>query len=64
VCSSDLFANRNELVRFYQKKVFRYKTFGCKEACLSCVYLKRGQCNGGCLAHALNSLNKLPPREA
>lgn len=58
------FKNRNEIVRFYREKVARYKTFGCREECLSCIYLKRGQCHGGCLAHALNSLNKLPPRKA
>lgn len=66
VLNSELgrFRNRNEAVRFYRQKVQRYRTFGCMDACLSCAYLKRGQCSGGCLAHAMNSLNKLPPREA
>jgi cyclic pyranopterin phosphate synthase len=58
------FVNRTEIGRFYQKKVSRYKTFGCMDKCLTCPYLRRGQCTGGCLAHAMNALNKKPPREA
>ncbi len=58
------FANRSDIGRFYQEKVSRYRTFGCMDKCLTCAYMRRGQCNGGCLAHAMNALNKKPPREA
>lgn len=58
------FQTRNDIVQFYQRVAGPYRAFGCKTECLSCKYMKRGQCNGGCLAHAMNSLNKLPPRQA
>ena len=58
----DKFENRNELAAPFRKATFPYKTFGCMAECLTCVYLKRGQCSGGCLAHAMNALNKLPPK--
>lgn len=58
------FRNRNDIVRFYKNITQPYRTLGCKVECLSCKYMKRRQCNGGCLAHAMNSLNKLPPKQA
>jgi radical SAM protein with 4Fe4S-binding SPASM domain len=58
----DKFNNRNEIVKKYEKILAPYRTLGCMPDCLKCVYLKRQICNGGCLAHAMNSLNQLPPR--
>ncbi len=40
-----------------------YKTFGCMPECRDCIYLRRGQCAGGCLAHAINSFHALPPKQ-
>ena len=48
--------------RFYDKLVKPYRVFGCMPECHRCDYLRRGQCRGGCLAHAMNSLDKLPPK--
>jgi len=58
----DSFNNRNPLVHFYREKTLPYRTFGCLPECLSCPHLRRGQCTGGCLAHAMNSLNRMPPK--
>lgn len=58
------FNNRREIVRFYERVLGPYRSLGCQPKCLQCDYKRRGQCFGGCLAHNLNSLNKLPPRYA
>ena len=60
----DNFETRNDIEHFYQIKTFSYRTFGCMPECLGCDYLRRGQCTGGCLAHSMNSLKRLPPRYA
>jgi radical SAM protein with 4Fe4S-binding SPASM domain len=56
------FATRNEAHRFYQELTMPYRSFGCLPQCSQCDYLRRGQCTGGCLAHAMNSLDRLPPK--
>ncbi|MCG7853649.1 MAG: hypothetical protein MIO92_14115, partial [Methanosarcinaceae archaeon] len=58
------FRTRREILKFYKKITMPYKQLGCMPQCVSCIYKKRQQCNGGCLAHAMNSLNKFPPRIA
>jgi radical SAM protein with 4Fe4S-binding SPASM domain len=57
------YRTRGEMERVFQEATKAYRSLGCKPECLSCKYLKRGQCSGGCLAHTLNSLEKLPPQE-
>jgi radical SAM protein with 4Fe4S-binding SPASM domain len=44
------FKNLLEIKSFYQKKFNSLRQFGHRESCLSCKYLRRGQCSGGCLA--------------
>jgi len=56
------FKNRNEIVSLYRKKAAPYKSLGCMAECLNCKHRKWGQCSGGCLAHAMNALDKTPPR--
>lgn len=46
----------------YYQRIFRpYRSIGCRPECLSCKYMQRGQCKGGCIAHAINSMNRKPP---
>lgn len=56
------FNNRNEIVSFYNDLLKPYRSLGIMAECLRCVHLKRGQCTGGCIAHTLNSLDRLPPK--
>ncbi len=58
------FKTRRDAARYYQAVVGAYRNLGCKPECMQCAFKRRGQCFGGCLAHAMNSLNKLPPRLA
>ncbi len=58
----DNFANRNDMVKFYNDLVKPYRVLGCMPECFRCDFLRRGQCSGGCLAHAINTLNRIPPR--
>jgi len=63
VSQLDYFQNRNDAVKFYIDQVKPYRTLGCMPECIKCDFLRRGQCTGGCLAHAMNSLNRLPPKQ-
>ena len=56
------FSTRSEILHYYEKITRPYRTLGCRPECLKCDYLRRGQCTGGCLAHAIRSLHRLPPR--
>jgi len=56
------FKTRKQMHRFYDALTRPYRTFGCMPECHRCDYLRRGQCKGGCLAHAMNSLDRLPPK--
>lgn len=58
------FKTRKEILSYYKKITSPYKQLGCMGECIKCIYKKRQQCTGGCLAHAMNSLNKFPPRIA
>lgn len=60
----EYFLNRNDTARFYNNHVKPYRALGCMSDCLHCDYLHLGQCSGGCLAHCMNSLNRLPPLNA
>jgi radical SAM protein with 4Fe4S-binding SPASM domain len=54
--------NRKEIEEAYEKRLAPYRSIGCMPDCLTCVYKRRQICNGGCIAHAMNSLNRMPPR--
>lgn len=58
------FKTRREMVNYYRMLITPYKNLGCRPECLRCDYKRRGQCFGGCMAHAMNALNRLPPRRA
>ena len=49
------FQDRQAMIRVFREKTLPYRSFGCMPECRQCVYLRRGQCTGGCLAHAMNS---------
>lgn len=58
------FTTHSRIVNFYNKITNPFRSIGCKPECLRCDYLRRNQCTGGCLAHAMNSLNRIPPKFA
>ena len=49
------FRDRPALVRAMRERTRAYRAFGCRPECLDCRFLRRGQCRGGCLAHAVAS---------
>jgi radical SAM protein with 4Fe4S-binding SPASM domain len=55
------FNSRNEMVSYYQKHIKPYRSIGCKPDCLRCAFFRTKQCTGGCLAHAMNALERKPP---
>jgi sulfatase maturation enzyme AslB (radical SAM superfamily) len=58
------FRNRRDAAQFYRAIVGAYRNLGCKPECMTCKFKLRGQCFGGCLAHTMNALNRIPPRHA
>ena len=48
------FSSRKEIVEYYNNTLRAFKKFGCGPACIRCAYRRRGQCKGGCLAHAIS----------
>ncbi|GAB4338341.1 MAG: hypothetical protein Kow0089_10220 [Desulfobulbaceae bacterium] len=60
----ELFRTRRQIVDYYKKLTLPYRQLGCMKQCVTCVYRIRGQCTGGCLAHAMNGLDRYPPRLA
>jgi sulfatase maturation enzyme AslB (radical SAM superfamily) len=56
------FQTRSEITDLYKKVTHPYKILGCKPECMTCDFLRRGQCAGGCLAHSITSLNRTPPK--
>lgn len=60
----DQFENIKELDEYYNRQLLPYKQFGCMPECMDCGYLRRRQCSGGCVAHAMLSFNKVPPKQA
>ncbi|PLY01244.1 MAG: hypothetical protein C0624_10780 [Desulfuromonas sp.] len=59
----DKYDIRADVTAAYRKKASPYRAFGCMAECLNCKHRKWGQCSGGCMAHAMNSLDKMPPRQ-
>ncbi len=55
----DNFKNRAEIVNYYLAKLQNFKTFGCQPACQKCIYMLRGICKGGCLAHTIRTFKGL-----
>lgn len=58
--SFEEYSDRNTMARAFHKMTAPYKSFGCMPECMRCVYLRRGQCTGGCLAHAMQSFAQGP----
>lgn len=52
------FRYRAEITAYYKSKTAPLRSFGSKDDCLSCKYLRRGQCTGGCLGRVINSWKK------
>ena len=57
----DQFPNRSSIVEFYKGVFAPYRSIGCRPECLHCEFKRRGQCHGGCIAHAINAMNRKPP---
>ena len=57
----DQFPNNSALINFYKGAFAPYRSIGCRPECLHCDYMRRGQCHGGCVAHAINAMNRKPP---
>jgi len=53
------FSNRKEIVEYYNEKLKIFRKFGCGPACVRCDFKRRGQCLGGCLAHAIPGVHGL-----
>jgi radical SAM protein with 4Fe4S-binding SPASM domain len=49
------FRNRAEITAYYKRKTAPLRSFGSRDDCLSCKYLRRGQCTGGCLGRVINA---------
>ncbi len=47
------FSDARALRNYYHKKLAPIRNFGSMANCLSCKYLKRKQCSGGCMARTL-----------
>jgi MoaA/NifB/PqqE/SkfB family radical SAM enzyme len=47
------FSCRDELLEFFREKTVPLKQLGSRKGCLTCKYLYRGQCTGGCMARTL-----------
>jgi hypothetical protein len=48
------FNDANEISDHFEKHLAPMRRFGSMDKCLTCKYLKRGQCCGGCLARSLS----------
>lgn len=60
----EFFNNRREMATYYNRLVLPYRGIGSLPECQTCQHLRLGQCTGGCLAHAINSFNRKPPKIA
>jgi organic radical activating enzyme len=49
------FQNHKKLAEFYSMKTSVLRSFGSTNDCISCKYLKRHQCTGGCFARVVKS---------
>lgn len=52
------FANRQQLVDYYDRKFSAYKHAGSLPNCIGCPQLRRQQCYGGCIVHTMRSFNQ------
>ncbi|MDD8026039.1 MAG: radical SAM protein [Acidobacteriota bacterium] len=55
------FPNSIAIRDYYRSKLDAFKSFGQTEECLTCKYLRRGQCSGGCFARNLRRWQKDDP---
>jgi len=49
------FANAEELQEHYRKRLAPMRRMGALDECVTCKYLQREQCNGGCVARTLKA---------
>ena len=52
------FRDRDELVKYYSKKLAALRNIGSMNECMTCKYLRRGQCSGGCFGRTLKSFEE------
>ncbi len=50
------FQNKDELNDYYNHLFDPLRSIGCMDECVSCKYLKRGQCKGGCLGRTITAI--------
>lgn len=50
------FKNYHELHNFYDEKLRGIRRIGSKDECLTCRFMKRNQCCGGCMARTMNDI--------
>lgn len=53
------FKSTKEIEQFYEEKFGMFRQIGAMKKCLTCKYLKRGQCPGGGLSQRLQSFHTL-----
>jgi radical SAM protein with 4Fe4S-binding SPASM domain len=58
------FQNAQEMVDYFDRKFWKFQKIGGMDKCLDCKYMKRGQCQGGCLGHTLNAFTKAAQKES
>jgi cyclic pyranopterin phosphate synthase len=51
------FANRQQLVDYFNKEFQGVGNVGALPECLGCAQMRRGRCYGGCLAHAIHGFH-------
>lgn len=49
------FQDEAELRDYYDMKMAPLKSFGIMDDCMTCRFLHRGQCSGGCIAHMISN---------
>jgi MoaA/NifB/PqqE/SkfB family radical SAM enzyme len=50
------FESEETLDAYFSERLAPFRNFGCRDECITCKYLLRKQCCGGCLARTMQSL--------
>jgi radical SAM protein with 4Fe4S-binding SPASM domain len=53
------FENPQEITDYFNGKFEKFQRIGGMDQCFRCKYMKRGQCQGGCIGHTLNKFEKI-----
>jgi sulfatase maturation enzyme AslB (radical SAM superfamily) len=51
----DDFANRQEAISYYRRKLLPYRSFGLFDKCPECSHYKKNRCSGGCVSHVIRA---------